>query len=71
MFCYVFLTDFFKNLISLFLAAVGHHCYTWALSSCGEQASHRGGFSGCRAWALGVRASAVAAHRLSGCGIWA
>ena len=31
---------------------------------CGVRASHCGGFSGCRAWALGAQASVVAAHRL-------
>ena len=35
------------------------------------QASHRGGFSGCRAQALGAWASLVAAHRLSNCDAWA
>ena len=35
---------------------------------CGVQASHCGGFSCCRAWALGARASVVVAHRLSSCG---
>ena len=32
---------------------------------CGAQASHCGGFSCCGAWALGMRASVVVAHRLS------
>ena len=41
------------------------------LSSRGVQASHRGGFSCCGAWAPGTRASVVAAHGLSGCGLWA
>ena len=35
---------------------------------CDAQASHCGGFSCCRAWALGARASVVAAHGLSSCG---
>ena len=35
---------------------------------CGARASHCGGFSCCRAWALGARASEVAAHRLGSCG---
>ena len=70
MFRYVFLTDFLKK-FNLFLAALGLHCYAWAFSSCGEQASHCGGFSGCRAQALGVQASAAAARGLSGCGAWA
>ena len=38
---------------------------------CGAQASHCGGFSCCRAQALGVRASVVVAHGLSSCGSWA
>ena len=35
---------------------------------CGAWASHCGGFSSCRAWALGVQASVVVAHGLSSCG---
>ena len=35
---------------------------------CGAWASHYGGFSCCGARALGMRASAVAAHGLSSCG---
>ena len=35
---------------------------------CRAQASHCSGFSCCEAWALGVRASVVVAHRLSSCG---
>ena len=38
---------------------------------CGARASHCGGFSCCRAWALGMRASVVAARMLSSCGTWA
>ena len=38
---------------------------------CGAQASRCGGFSCCRAWALGARASVVVALRLSSCGSWA
>ena len=34
------------------------------LSSCGAQASHCGGFSCCRSWALGMWASVVAARGL-------
>ena len=37
----------------------------------GAQASHCGGFSPCRARALGARASVVVARRLSSCGMWA
>ena len=35
---------------------------------CGVRASRCGGFSCCRAWVLGTRASAVGARRLSSCG---
>ena len=35
---------------------------------CGVRASHCSGFSCCRARALGMRASVVVAHGLSGCG---
>ena len=35
---------------------------------CGARASHCGGFSCCRAWALGAQASVVVARRLSSCG---
>ena len=41
------------------------------LSSCGEQASHCGGFSYCGAQALGTRTSLVTAQGLSSCGSWA
>ena len=53
---------------------VGHDCVTslcagssllWAFSSCGEQASHCGGFSYFGTQALGIRASVVVAHGLS------
>ena len=40
------------------------------LSGCSTRASHREGFS-CAAWALGPRASALAARGLSSCGSWA
>ena len=59
---------------------VSLHCCTLAFSSCGKwglvssrcvQASHCGGLSGFRAWILGARAPAVAAHGLSGYGSWA
>ena len=39
--------------------------------SLGAQVSHCGGFSRCRAQALGTRASAAVAHGLSSCGSWA
>ena len=50
-----------NDFVSLFLAALGVHCYPWAfcscsecglLSSCGSQASHCGDFSGCSIQAL-------------------
>ena len=55
-------------------------CCAWAFSSCGELglpsscsvwASHCGGFSYCRAWALGMGTSAVAVLWLSSCSSWA
>ena len=49
--------------IYLFLASLGLRC--------GVRASHCGGFSCCRARALGVWASVVVAHGLSSCGSWA
>ena len=65
-----------------FLAASGLHCCMRAFSSCCERgllfvavrgllivvASHCGGFSCCKAWALGVRASVVVVLRLSSYG---
>ena len=57
-------------LFYLFMAALGLHRCTWAFCSCGEwgllstcgaQASYWGGFSCCRAWALGPPASVVVA----------
>ena len=67
---------FFLN----FLAASGLRCCTRAFSiwrwagatlCCGVQASHWGGFSCCRARALGMRVSVVAAWGLSSCSVWA
>ena len=46
--------------VCLFMAALGLHC--------GARASHCGGFSCCRARALGTLASVVVAHGLSSCG---
>ena len=66
--------------IYLFLAALGFHCCVQALSSCGEQRLLFLAVHGLlivmaslcfRAWALGVWASVVVAHRLSSCGAWA
>ena len=59
------------------MAALGLRCCVQAFSSCSERgatlrcsvrASHCGGFSCCRAWALGTRASVVVVHGLSRCG---
>ena len=47
-----------------FLAALGHYGCVQAFSSCSVRASHYSGFS-CGAWALGARASVVAACRVS------
>ena len=60
---------FFKFFIYLFILAVlGLHCCVRAFSSCGVRATHYSGFSCCGTWALGMRASVVAARRLSSCG---
>ena len=56
---------------SNFLVALGLHCCAWAFSSCGERASHGGGFSCCGARALGAWASVVVAHGLSSCDLQA
>ena len=54
---------FFKHFLKiyLFMAALGLRCSAWA--------SHCGGFSCCRAWALGTQASVVVAHGLRSCGL--
>ena len=44
---------------------LGLGCYAQAFSSCGAQALHCSGSSGCRAWALDMQASVVSTHRLS------
>ena len=58
----------------IYVAMLGLHCCVWAFSSCREQglfsscvawASHCGGFSCCRAWALGAVASVAVTHWLS------
>ena len=70
--CVPWLNLFLKKfiyLIYLFLAVLGLRCCTRAFSSCGEQASHCGGFSCCGAQALGAQASVVVAHGLSSCGL--
>ena len=73
---------FFKlfTYLYLFLAALGLRCCMHAFLQllragatlhCSARASHRGGFSFCRAWALGAQASAVVVRGLSSCGTWA
>lgn len=65
------------NFMYLFIAVLDLLCCTrtfsscreWrGYSSCGGQVSPYGAFSSCRAWALGARASVVAAFGLSSCG---
>ena len=56
-------------MIFVFLVVVGLCCWMRAFSSCDVWwASHCGGFSCCKAQALGTRASVVAVHELSSCG---
>ena len=73
---------FFINLFIYFLAALGFFllllhasflqlCRAGTTLRCGAWASHGGGFSCCRARALGARASVVVARGLSSCGLWA
>ena len=70
---------FFKKYIYLFIYFWLHWVFVAARGlslvaasgstlRCGAKASHRGGFSYCRAQALGSRASVVVARRLSSCG---
>ena len=72
--------SFLKLKKKFILALLGLCCCMWALCSCGEWgllsscgvwASHNSGFSCCRAWALDVQVSVVAAPRLSSCAAWA
>ena len=56
-----------KKINYILLAMLGLCCCTQAFSSCGVGVSHWGGFSCCRAQALGTRVSVVAALRLSTC----
>ena len=59
----------------LFLSVLGLCCFLRAFSSCskwgppsrGAQATHCGGFSCCKARALGAQASVVAECRLNSC----
>ena len=72
--CSVFFFNEFIYFIYLLLAVLGLRCCVQAgggLLFTVVQASHCDGFSCCRAWALGTRASVVAACGLSGCGSWA
>ena len=76
---YVHIFSFLNKSIYLFLAVLGLRCCAWAFSSCGEQGLLFVAVHGlliavaatlcCGAWALGVRASVVVAHRLSSCGL--
>ena len=82
---YLIVVFFFK--INLFLFNLFYFWLHWAFvaesrlsliavsggysSPCGAQASHCGGFSCCRAQALGMLASVVVARWLSSCGSWA
>ena len=71
---------FLKNNLFLFCAALGVCCFSWTFSSCSEcglffvatlceRVSHCRNFSCFRARDLGARASVVAAHWLSSCGL--
>ena len=70
-FFFFFLINLFYFIYLLFLAALGLRCCTRDFSSChergstlhcGARSSHCGGFSCCRAWALGAQASVVVQH---------
>ena len=73
--------SFLKNkFIYLFLAVLGLHCCAGAFSGCGKWGLLFLAVHGlltvvdslcCGAWALGVGALVVVAHRLSSCGLWA
>ena len=66
-FCFVFLSVVGHRCSASFSLAVAMgaalHCVAWA--------SHCGGFSCGRAWALDSLASVAVAHRLKSCGSWA
>ena len=75
---FIFLFIYFLNLFifgcigSLSLhAGFLQLCRAGANLCSGARASHCGGFSCCRAWALSARASVVVEHGLSSCGSWA
>ena len=62
---------FFKIYL-LFLTALSLCCWAWAFSSCWAQASHHGGVSCYKPWAVGTWALIVVVHQLScpsACGI--
>ena len=61
---------FFFGCVGSLLLCVGflYLRWAWATLCWGLRASHRGGFSCCRARALGMRASAVVAHGLQSAG---
>ena len=68
---------FNKFIFKKFLAVLGLRCCAWTFSlvaaggatlQCSAQPSHCGGFSCCKAQALGTWASVVVAHGLSSCG---
>ena len=69
--CYYYY--YFKKYVFTHLTVVGLCCcagFLWlrgagAFSSCGARVSHCGGFSRCRAQALGCMGSVVVVHRLS------
>ena len=75
---YWWTVSFFKKLINLFIVGcVGSSLLragflqlrrVEATLRCGARASHCSGFSCCRAWVLGVRASVVKACGLTSCG---
>ena len=73
-------SSFYLFIYLFILAVLGLRCCAQAFSSCGERgllfivvrgAYHCGGFSCCRAQALGTRASVAVARGLSSCGSWA
>ena len=75
--CSIFVLFFY--LIYL-LAVLGLYCCIWGLSrvsssrdcsSCSMRASHCAGFSHCRTWTQGPRASVVVTCGFSSCGAWA
>ena len=77
-FCFAYQVFFIFNFFIFYFGCVGSSLLcagflqlrrVGATLCCGAQASHCGGLSSCGAWALGVRASVVAACKLSSCGM--